>query len=196
MELKMLTLLSYKDFLDVRAKIPGWKRQFYLWRISVSNQRIEACWGILRKGWSDWWINYFKEMRDCGLYSDDDCIQVECLKFRFMHLLRDELHQIARLWNVHRIRPSLNAESPDGRPDVLFFIPEVANARSYKVKVDLDELDIAEEMCWCRLPENSCSEEFTELATTIMHENNLDMSRTGEEATRLYAKLIEEIDKL
>ena len=117
-----------------------------------------------------------------------DCIQVECLKFCFILLLRDELHQIARLWNVHGIRPSLNAESPYGRPDVLFFIPEVANARSYKVKVDLDELDIAEEMCCRRLPENSCLEEFTELATTIMHENNLDMPRTGEEATIWGAK--------
>ena len=167
----------------------------FIYGKSVSNQRIElleAWWGILRKGCSDWWINYFKDMRDCGLYSYDDCIQVECLKFCFMQLLRDELHQIARLWNVHQIRPSLNAESPDGRPDVLFFIPEVANARSYKVKVDLDELD----MCCRRLPENSCLEEFTELAITIMHENNLDMPRTGEEATRLYAKLTEEIDKL
>ena len=41
----------------------------FIYGKSVSNQRIEAWWGILRKGCSDWWINYFKDMRDCGLYS-------------------------------------------------------------------------------------------------------------------------------
>lgn len=69
----------------------------FMYGRSVSNQRIEAWWGILRKSCSDWWINYFKDLRACGLYSDDDCIQVECLKFCFMHLLRDELHRVARL---------------------------------------------------------------------------------------------------
>lgn len=139
---------------------------------------------------------FFKDLRACGLYSDDDCIQVECLKFCFMHLLRDELHRVARLWNLHRIRPSSNLESPSGRPDILFFIPEVANTKDYRVEVGLDELELAEERCCYRLPENGCVEEFTELANIIMHENNLEMPQTAEEATILYATLIQEIDKL
>jgi len=47
----------------------------------VSNQRIEAWWGQLRKNSTDWWINYFKDLRDRGLYSDRDILHVECLKF-------------------------------------------------------------------------------------------------------------------
>ena len=75
------------------------------------NQRIEAWWGMLGKDCTKWWIDFFKDMRSNGLYCDDDCIEVECLKFCFMNILRDELHRAARLWNLHRIRPSTNVES-------------------------------------------------------------------------------------
>ena len=30
---------------------------------------------------TDWWINYFKDLRVRGLYSDSDILHVECLKF-------------------------------------------------------------------------------------------------------------------
>lgn len=64
-------------------------------------------------------------MRRCGLYHDDDCIKVECLKFCFMLMLRDELHRAAKLWILHRIRPSKkDMESPSGGPDVLLFLPK------------------------------------------------------------------------
>lgn len=67
------------------------------------------------------------------------------LMFCYMPLLRDELHRTARLWNLHRIRPSTNLELPFGRPDVLFFfLPEVSGTKSYRVDVDLDELDLAD----------------------------------------------------
>ena len=33
-------------------------------------------------------------------------------------------------------------ESPSGRPDVLFFLPEVLDTRNHMVDVDLDELEL------------------------------------------------------
>ena len=44
-------------------------------KVSVANQRIEAWWGILRRGCSDWWIRFFKDMRDSGLYCANDAVQ-------------------------------------------------------------------------------------------------------------------------
>lgn len=73
----------------------------FMYGRSVSNQRIEAWWSILRKLNTDFWINYFKDMREIGLYNDDDILHVECLKFFFMPLIREELHQTAELWNLH-----------------------------------------------------------------------------------------------
>ena len=40
----------------------------FMYGRSTANQRIEAWWGILRKQCSDWWIKYFKDLRDAGLF--------------------------------------------------------------------------------------------------------------------------------
>ena len=84
---------------------------------------------ILRKDCTRWWIDFIKEKKSCGLYHDNDCIAVACLKFCFMLILRDELHRAARLWSLEfDFQPNL--ESPSGRPDVLFFLPEVSGTRN------------------------------------------------------------------
>jgi hypothetical protein len=48
----------------------GGKR--FLFGRSTANQIIEAWWGLLRKSCTDWWIKYFKDLRDTGIYQDDD----------------------------------------------------------------------------------------------------------------------------
>ena len=92
----------------------------FMYGRSTSNQQIESWWGLLRKGCTDWWIRFFKDLRDAGLYDDDDLIQRECIRFCFMDVIQNELHRVARNWNIHRIRPSNNSESPPGRR--MFFI--------------------------------------------------------------------------
>ncbi|XP_068697380.1 uncharacterized protein [Montipora foliosa] len=168
----------------------------FLYGKSVSNQRIEAWWGILRRGCADWWIRFFKDMRDCGLYCDDDVVQEECLKFCFLPVIRNELHKVAVLWNLHKIRPSTNAESPGGRPDMLFFFPECTGGEDLKEFVDLDDVDVAEESCCHRSPGSGCVEEFTHLVSIIMQEQNLNMATTAEEAVILYSTLLESIEDL
>ena len=168
----------------------------FLYGKSVSNQRIEAWWGILRRGCADWWIRFFKDMRDCGLYRDDDVVQTECLKFCFTPVIRDELHKVAVLWNLHKIRPSTNAESPSGRPDMLYFAPEVTGGEDLKEPVDLEDVDVAEESCCHRSPESGCVDEFTQLVSIIMQEQNLNMAKTAEEAVVLYSILLESIEDL
>ena len=53
------------------------------------------------------------------------CVYRECLKFCFMGVIQAELDRVAQHWNLHRIRPQNNVESPPGRPDTLFFLPEL-----------------------------------------------------------------------
>ena len=168
----------------------------FMYGKSVSNQRIEAWWAILGKDCTRWWKEFFKDMRNDGIFCDEDYIQVECLKFCFMNILRDELQRVARLWNAHRIRPSTNVESPCGRPDVLFFLPEVADTRNFITDVGLDELELAEERCCYRTPDSGCCEEFVELAGIIMEENNLQFPRTAEDAVTLYVNLLEAIENI
>ncbi len=119
----------------------------FLYGKSVSNQRIEAWWGQLRKGASDWWIRHFKDLRDRGLYCDANVVHVECLLFCYMAVLREELQKVTRLWNLHRIRPSTrNRTSPPGRPYLLYHQPELTGAIDYNHDVDMDDLDVARDM--------------------------------------------------
>lgn len=48
-----------------------------------------------------------------------------CLQYCFMDLLRQDLKRIAFYWNTHRIRPYPMQETPSGRPEVLFNLPEL-----------------------------------------------------------------------
>ena len=163
---------------------------------SVSNQRIEAWWAILGKDYTMWWIEFFKDMRNDEFFCDEDYIQVECLKFCFMNISRDDLQRAARLWNAQRIRPSRNVESPCGWPNVLFFRPQLSNTRTFRTDVDLDELELAEERCCYRTPDNGCCEEFVELAGIIMGENNLQFPRTAEDAVTLYFNQLEAMENI
>lgn len=168
----------------------------FMYGRSTANQRIEAWWGILRKQCSDWWIKYFKDLRDAGLFCDDEIVHRECLKFCFMDLLQMELHKVARLWNTHRIRPSANPESPAGRPDCLYFIPQSTHTRDYLTQVGVDEVDIAEEHCAEEPSLRGCSPYFNQLAEMIMEDEGLEMPNTAKEAQDLYIALLGVIDNL
>lgn len=163
---------------------------------STSNQRIEAWWGRLRKGCAEWWIQFFKDLRDSGLYSDDDVIQRQCLQFCFMDVIQTELHRVAQEWNLHRIRPSIHAECPSGKPDVLYFVPESVAAQDYSNPVDMDEIEIAEDMFAERPQEKGCSPHFRELAELIQEDEGLERPTSAEEALQLYFDLLDHIDEI
>ena len=162
----------------------------FLYGRSVSNQRIEAWWSFLRKNDTDWWINFFKDPRDIGLYCDDDPLRVECLRFCFMPLIQEELNHVAQHWNLHKIRPSSNQESPPGRPDVLYFLTELKETMKYLHIIDDDA-----KMCFDDRPLPS-DDTFAELAEMIMQETNLQMPSTATEASNLYIELLYHIKSL
>lgn len=166
----------------------------FMYGKSTTNQRIEAWWSQLRRGCSDWWIRYFKDMQYRGLFSDDNIIHVECLKFCYMSLIQEECYRIAKHWNTHVIRPSTNEDSPSGRPDTLYFIPKVTGTVNYIVNVDNVDNELANEMCCVQ--RSICEPEFEELACIIMQEQGLPLPTTHEEAENLYLNLVQSINNL
>lgn len=161
----------------------------FLYGKSTSNQRIEGWWTFLRKSESDFWIKYFKDLRDQGLYVETDKIHVECLKFCYMPLLREELYKVAAHWNLHKIRPSSNNNSPHGRPDINYFIPEAFGTISYLEPVSKQDLAVAKNVC-CEIPVDDYTRAFEELAQMIMRENNMLMGTNVHEAESLYVSLV------
>ena len=166
----------------------------FIYGKSVSNQRIEAWWSFLRRECADWWINYFRNARERGIYNDGNNIHVECLKFCFSDLIQKELHRVARLWNLHKIRPSTNADSPHGRPDTIYHIPRTTATRDYGNQVSEEDIEVAIEMCAVQRPISGCSREFSELAEILMEENRLVQPHNKDEAEQLYLILLRLIE--
>ena len=163
----------------------------FLYGRSVSNQRIESWWSFLRKTDSDpGWMQFFKDIRDSGIYCDDNPVHVECLKFCFMKFIQDELKRVAEHWNVHKIRPSLNSDCPAGRPDVLYFLPELMETLDYSTQVPDDEMEVAEQMCCEQNIYHPAYEPFVDLAHIIMNDENLRMPEDAEDALSLYIDLL------
>ena len=107
-----------------------------------------------------------------------------------------ELNRVARHWNLHKIRPSSNNESPPGRPDVLFFLPQLVNDADYKTPAPSDEVEIAANMCCTNVGESGCCKEFMDLAKLIMEDEGFNHPSTTDEALILYRKLAIRFERL
>lgn len=159
---------------------------------SVSNQRIEAWWRILRTQGVHWWINLFKDMRDLNLYKDTDPLHVECLRFVFMQLIQAELDRIAQHWNLHTIRPQTNNELTQGKPDCLFFIPELYKSRDYGTKIDNADVQVCLQLY--STDRYVCSPEFKELVYLLKPDLQLPFS--AEDGLKLFIELTGLIEQM
>ena len=90
---------------------------------SQSNQRIENWWSHLRKGFTSWVIEFFKDLVNDRILLLGNHIHLECSWFVFSPLLQKELEEFCYYWNSHFIRRSRH-DSVSGIPDVLFYLPE------------------------------------------------------------------------
>ena len=163
---------------------------------STANQRIEAYWSQLVKDGPGWWINFFKDLSDLGLFIGSDPVHQECIRFCFMQILRDELYQVAEIWNQHHIASSKfgNSSGPRGRPDCMYFLPHLYDTEDFKVNVDRHEVEeFIDNSTMCPA---DFSEEFEEFAITIMNELGLHSPQDVDEGLDLYLRLIEEIENL
>ena len=61
----------------------------------------------------------------------------------YTHLLQDELDEVAKVWDGHLIRKSKQGHVTQGRPLLMFQLPEVYEARSHLKRVE-QELTYAE----------------------------------------------------
>lgn len=155
---------------------------------STSNQRIEAWWSILRKNNTDWWISYFKDLRDAGVYQDGNPLHNECLKFCYMAVIQAELDRVTKEWNTHTITGKKNGECPKGKPDFMYFCPEVYRTETYGTPVDVEEIQACRELYGINtqlsLP---CMPQFLEIVDELLPNAILPSSAT--DALDLFLRL-------
>ena len=162
---------------------------------STRNQRIESWWSVFRRNRCTWWINFFKDLCDETIFDPSIHYHVNFLRFCFIGLVQTELDQTKQLWNNHRIRKNRNAESPAGRPNVLFFTPDLSGGEECKLQLNNIDANAATEM----VDEPylfGCSDETVQFALIIMQENDLSLPKDTVEAKYLLLLLIREIDDM
>ncbi|XP_066924268.1 uncharacterized protein [Clytia hemisphaerica] len=169
---------------------------------SVTNQRIEAWWSMLRRTCTNWWINFFRSLIDDDIFDTSNIIHCECIKFCFYQMLKRDLDNTMLSWNNHRIRRAMNSDRkvrPAGRPNVLYFTPQLSDAsiRDYKFPLDLFDFNVVKDLC-CKtiVTDYICSSEFFELAHIIIQEYSLNIPNTAGEGIDLFKTLIDKIGRI
>ncbi|XP_033646897.1 uncharacterized protein LOC117306426 [Asterias rubens] len=161
---------------------------------SNHNQRIESFWGFLRKECIEFWLEFFHGMKNEG-YFDGTFLDVNLVLFCFLGLIQDELDRTADVWNTHIISPSKNENVPHGRPNVMYFVPELYNTKNYTQGITQDDLDECEEECIFRgsIP---CDEDVFRLCSFIMAKRHLTLSHDAYSGLELYLVLREVLSVL
>lgn len=159
---------------------------------STSNQRIESYWSQMRRLGGNWWISFFKDLRDQHLFNDGDQLQVECLRYCFSHLIQKDLDLISQEWNTHRIRRQKNTELPARKPNCLYYFPEAYGSKNYGKLVHEDEIkDFLETHALVSLPYNP---KFKELVNIIAP--NITMLCDVNASIETYTSMIAILSKL
>ncbi|KAB0795826.1 hypothetical protein PPYR_04655 [Photinus pyralis] len=156
----------------------------FLYGTSPANQRIEAWWAILRKQYSQFWINLFHELKDNGQFSGS-YLDKSLIQFCFLRLIQKELDIVATEWNMHRISSSRNSVSPRGRPFVMYHMPEIYQSRDYLCKVSIEHINLCREFC-AVIDEKPCDSDVYELSAILMAENQLALPENPYDAVDLY----------
>lgn len=162
---------------------------------SPANQRIESFWSQLAKDRPIWWRQFFKELSDMGYLDADNKFIVECVRYCFMQLIRSDLEDLAVRWNQHIIASSKDATAPRGRPDTMYFVPELYSRTSYKKELDLDDLN---EFCdpAFAIAAADNQPEFIEFAETVLHIKGFSNPKPDnvKKALEIYFILLEAIE--
>ncbi|XP_043463829.1 uncharacterized protein LOC122499503 [Leptopilina heterotoma] len=159
---------------------------------STRNQRIESFWRQFRQRMIDFYITLFKAMEGENILNVTNPLQVECLRYCFGDLIKEEIQITVKEWNQHLVRKQKNRNVAGGIPNLLYKCPEKFAFEDYKKDVDSDYV--------LRLQEHFTTEprlvslEFEKLADELL--KNQRRPTTVDEAYILYLNLNKAIQML
>ncbi|KAL3879648.1 hypothetical protein ACJMK2_031935 [Sinanodonta woodiana] len=132
------------------------KESFIYGRSTANQQRCQ------------FWIDALGILKKVGQFAGD-FIDISLIQFCCMELLQNDIDSMVQVWNVHRIRPTKNQNSPNGRPFVMYKLPMIYGTRSYLQSVDEDKIEICRAECVFR-DEHPCDRDVFNICTLYMEE--------------------------
>ena len=119
---------------------------------------------------------------------NDDKIQVECLKYCFMEIIKKDQQTFMQQWNYHLVRKKRNSDLPAGKPEIMHFAPEIFGSKSYELPVLGTDANQCRQLFGKPRSEISYMKEFEELVKQVI----LDVRQpnNASEALRLYFTIL------
>ena len=114
------------------------------------------------------------------------------ISFNFSHFaLQSSLNEVARIWNVHRIRKYRNMTSPGGRPFLMYHTPEIVGRVDQLKDVPQHTIDACSSECVRK--GYPCDKDVYDLCCLIMAQQRLDSPSDMDDAKQLYLTLRQSI---
>ena len=80
-------------------------------------------------------------MQDMNKFDETNAFHVECLRYCFMQVIQADIDRIAEHWNSHEIRQQMQSIIPSGKPELLYYVPEIFRRRDYGYCIELDDVE-------------------------------------------------------
>lgn len=132
-----------------------------------------------------WWINFFKDLVDRGLFLTGDVLHVECIWLCFAELIQHDLDFVKFHWNTHYIRHSRH-ETALGKPEELYYLPETFGASNHLHPASPEKLDEARLKCKA----TDFNNDFQQYLNHVLSLPNVSKPSHWKEALSLFSYLM------
>ena len=97
---------------------------------STGNQWIEAWWSYYRRSCLTWWITFFKDLMDRGVFLPGNTLHQECLWFCFADSIQQDLDFVKIHRNTHYIGQQGLIQFPENQMNYIFsqktLVPQIS----------------------------------------------------------------------
>lgn len=155
---------------------------------STHNQRIEAYWLQFRKHMGDFYMQLFKKMEVDHLLDISNPLHIECLRYCFHSLVKEDILATRKEWNEHNIRKQSMRMFTGAKPNEMYDCPEKFRVLDYQKPLIKDKMQILFDK-YSKQPK-LVSPDFIELVNLLSISKS---PRTAEEAYELYLDILEAI---
>lgn len=86
------------------------------------------------------YINLFKTMEQENLLNVSNPVHIECLRYCFGDIIKEDILLTRKEWNEHRVRKQNNRNVEGGVPNVLFKCPEQFGTIDFRKPLNLEHI--------------------------------------------------------
>lgn len=97
------------------------------------------------------------------------------------------LDDVAYQWQIHKIRPAKNQNSPNGKPVLMYTMPEMFGGSDYICSINVQKLAVADDICTGHA--SKCDETIMELCDALLADYGINKPKSVEDLCVLYVFL-------